>query len=246
MLSNFGSLHSPTLLQSLSTGDVEIPRWKDGRWAFDVFISHAGEDKRFAFRLQEEFKRVGLRAFVDQADLFGGDSADDVMLTACREAPVGLALLSADSLRKEWPVEELKLIVAESTLLPVLYNMSYEDAKKALETSPQAGGVGPDQWREFVRTVTRTTAEKNPSTGSDELPFVQLIVFAAVRLCVKLSPLVEKHSSNPAFALAFVQRLEKASFAISKEFKKIAQEKADLAKQWHWRMHFRAEELENR
>jgi hypothetical protein len=237
-------------LQPLIAGDAEITGWKDGQWTFDVFISHAGEDKTFAFRLRDEFERVGLRTFLDQADLFGGDSADGVMLTACRGALVGLALLSVHSLKKKWPVEELKLIVAESTLLPVLYNIGHEDVEKALKAlgaKPQAGGrVDPDEWQEFVRTVTRTTAEKNPSTSSDQLPFVQLIVFAAVRLCVNLSPLVEKHSLNPASALAFVKRLENASFAISKRFNKLPKEKTDSAKRWYYRMQDRAKALEKR
>jgi hypothetical protein len=159
-------------------------RRHSGTWQYDVCISHAGEDKTFAHRLRDVFHDVWLRAFVDQSELHGGDCADVRMLTAVKEAPVGLALLSEDFFRKEWPVRELKLIVGGAIFLSVLYNITHEDAKMALSSSPQAEVHDPLEWESFVKSVTWTTAIRNPSTSSDKLHFVQLVVFSAVQLCV--------------------------------------------------------------
>jgi hypothetical protein len=171
---------------TLFAGKNVANRWRDGRWEYDVFISHAGEDKTFAHQLGGAFRSIGLRAFVDEADLVAGDDADLRMLMAVKAAPIGLAILSQHFFRKKWPVKELKLIVGQATLLPVLYKITHGEAKRGLSKSPHAEVYDPQDWAAFVHIVERTTAIGNPTTSSDELPFVQLIVFAAVRICVNV------------------------------------------------------------
>lgn len=209
----------------------------DAPWKYDVFISHAGEDKTFAFRLRQAFEGVGLTAFVDQADLFAGADADVSILMALENTPVGLALLSAEYLCKKWPIHELEIIVRRSTLLPVLYKIDYETAKEALNRSPQAGGANPEAWTDFVHRVTRTTAEKNPSTGHDELPFVQLIVFSAVRICVqKASQIVDRAKPSTAFAVDFAYRVQGACQRINADFEELPGKHLKEAKAWCHRM----------
>jgi hypothetical protein len=129
-------------LQMLVPGTEEAERrWCTGRWEHVVFISHAGEDKTFAHRLHDEFNKIGLSAFLDQAELVPGNQADPLMLRAVEEAPVGLALLSEHFPRKEWPIKELQIIVRQETLLPVLYNITHEGAAALLRASPQANGL---------------------------------------------------------------------------------------------------------
>jgi hypothetical protein len=219
-------------------------RWYSHHWEYHVFISHAGEDKSFAHRLRDAFAEIGLRAFVDQSDLLGGDKADVRMLAAVEQAPVGLALLSAPFFQKKWPITELKVIVGSTELLPVLYNISHEDAVKSLCESPEASATNPGQWQEFVRSVSRTTALKNPSTGQDEAPFVQLIVYSAVNLSVSNIPRdLAERVSNPAFALDFIGKLEVAAGLLSQKFMRLHLEQAEEAERWKWRMHFVAEDL---
>ncbi|KAK9803598.1 hypothetical protein WJX72_003575 [[Myrmecia] bisecta] len=53
------------------------------RW--DVFISHAGEQKRsFACWLEQDLGRAGVKAFLDEHCLHLGDDADSVMEGAVR------------------------------------------------------------------------------------------------------------------------------------------------------------------
>lgn len=221
-------------------------RWRsgletnDGFWQYDVFISHAGEDKVFAHRLRDGFNSVGLDAFVDQADLLGGADADTQMMGAVTKAPIGLALLSKEYLRKEWPLRELRLIVGEDTLLPVLYNISYEEAKKALvEGHQETEGADLQQWSTLVKKVLRTTAVEDPYRSSDKLPFVELIVFTAVGLCVsKRCPrLIEHFESNlhvTPCALKFIQRVQQASLSLSSStsFLKLNGEQKLKAQEW--------------
>jgi hypothetical protein len=223
-------MHMKRTLSMLVPGKEEADRrWCTGRWEHVVFISHAGEDKIFAHRLHDEFNKIGLSAFLDQAALVPRDQADPLMLRAVEEAPVGLALLSEHFPRKEWPIKELQIIVRQETLLPVLYNITYEGAKELLRTSPQARGVTPDEWVSFTNRVLRTTALKNPVTSSNEGMFVEAIVFATVRVCVKVARTVVDHSLDRVWAYQFVQQVERAAKALD-EFGFLYKKQSEEAK----------------
>ena len=68
-----------------------------------MFISHAGEEKPFARELRKSLGTIGIRAFLDQVDLQGGDHAVGIMLHSAHKAPIGLAVLSPAFSRKVWP-----------------------------------------------------------------------------------------------------------------------------------------------
>lgn len=68
-----------------------------------MFISHAGEQKPFARDLRDSLASIGIRAFVDQEDLRGGDHAVDIMLDCARCAPVGVAVFSPEFFDKAMP-----------------------------------------------------------------------------------------------------------------------------------------------
>jgi hypothetical protein len=223
-----------------SGGEV-ADRWRNCDWEYDVFISHAGEDNAFAHRLRDAFEAVGFKAFVDQTDLFGGDKADVRMMV---EAPVGLALMSNYFFQKKRLVKELKSIMGATTPLLVLHNITYEGAMMALEESPQADIAHPDEWQKFVRTVMRTTAVRNPSTNWDEAPFVQLVVFSALRLFISVVSLeVAQHASNKAFALHFIRKLEKAAGHLSQRFNSLTIVQAREAEDWQAKMAWIAKDL---
>lgn len=195
---------------SLAAED-QSAQWKQNNWDYDIFVSHAGEDKDFAYLLRDKFQAVGLKAFVDEADLEGGAQADVKILRAVKQAPVGLALFSKRFFEKDWPMRELKIIVGAATLLPVLYGISHEDAEAALAQSPAERPADPEAWRDFVTTVLRTTAVKNPSVGKDKLHFLQLIVYSAVGLCVSTVTIRAEDLASKVFAYNYVQRLEGAA-----------------------------------
>ena len=80
---------------------------------YDVFISHASEDKEAIARpLYEALKARGLSVWFDEAELTLGDSLRrkiDDGLARCR---YGIVILSPRFLEKEWPQRELDGLVA--------------------------------------------------------------------------------------------------------------------------------------
>ena len=107
---------------------------------FDLFISHASEDKDTIARpLYEALRARGISVWFDEAELTLGDSLRrkiDEGLARCR---FGVVILSPKFLEKEWPQRELDGLVARETatgtkaLLPIWHDL---DARTLLQYSP--------------------------------------------------------------------------------------------------------------
>jgi hypothetical protein len=101
--------------------------------AWDLFISHASEDKDDVARpLADRFIELGLSVWYDEYTLTVGDSLRrciDRGLAGCR---YGLVILSPHFLQKEWTQKELDGLVAredgtEKRILPVWHNVKRTD-----------------------------------------------------------------------------------------------------------------------
>ncbi|MDQ0068953.1 replicative DNA helicase [Variovorax boronicumulans] len=103
---------------------------------YDVFISHASEDKDDVARpLAEGLRARGLSVWIDEMELKLGDSLRRGIDHGLAESRYGLVVLSPDFLRKEWPQKELDGLVAredgsQKIILPVWHQVSREDITK--------------------------------------------------------------------------------------------------------------------
>lgn len=118
------------------------------RW--DVFISHASEDKRDLVQpLAARLASFGAKVWYDAFTLELGDSLSRSIDTGLANSRFGLVVLSPPFFRKDWPEYELRGLVAkelgrEKTILPIWHNVDREDVlsfsppladKLALKTS---------------------------------------------------------------------------------------------------------------
>ncbi|MET3477010.1 DnaB-like helicase C-terminal domain-containing protein [Variovorax atrisoli] len=103
---------------------------------YDVFISHASEDKDSIARpLAEGLRSRGLRIWLDEMDLKLGDSLRRGIDDGLAESRYGVVVLSPHFLRKEWTQKELDGFVAledgsRKVILPVWHQVSREDILK--------------------------------------------------------------------------------------------------------------------
>jgi TIR domain len=80
---------------------------------YDVFISHASEDKRtVVLPLAEALKREGLKVWVDEQELQLGDSLRGKISEGLMNSRFGLVVLSPHFLAKQWPMQELRVLLA--------------------------------------------------------------------------------------------------------------------------------------
>ena len=106
---------------------------KTKNYTYDVFLSHAVEDKEpIANELYKKLIEKGLRVWYSGSDLTVGDpltSAIHINLDQCR---FGVTILSPIYISKYWTLNEFffflkREVDGEKTILPVLYNITPEE-----------------------------------------------------------------------------------------------------------------------
>ena len=75
---------------------------------YDVFLSHASEDKDEVARpIFEACQKLGLKVFLDEAHIGWGQSFTQKINTALGSARTVLAIISPTSVAKDWPIVEV-------------------------------------------------------------------------------------------------------------------------------------------
>jgi len=132
---------------------------------WDVFVSHASEDKEvFARPLAEGLRRNGLKVWFDEFTLTIGDSLRRSIDRGLAHSRFGVVVISANFLRKEWPQKELDGLVAREVhgvkvILPVWH------------------GISADQ----VRTYSPTLADRLAASSEKGLDYVIGELVRAIR-----------------------------------------------------------------
>ncbi len=157
---------------------------------YDVFISHASEDKDEVARpLAEQLRKLGINVWMDEFSLTLGDSLRASIDKGLSEARFGVAIISHNFLRKEWPQKELAGLVSrevgseKSVLLPVWHKIS---AKEVLEKSPILADRLAVSTSDGIEEVARKLAEAIVlQTQRDNQDFTQKIESAVSGLKTK-------------------------------------------------------------
>jgi hypothetical protein len=85
------------------------PKSLDAANSFDVFISHASEDKEsFVRRLATLLRELGVSIWYDEFSLNLGDSLSESINRGLLNSRHGLVVLSPASMAKNWPQQELR------------------------------------------------------------------------------------------------------------------------------------------
>jgi hypothetical protein len=109
------------------------PQLEAGDEAYDVFISHASEDKETIVRsLVSELVSQGLQVWYDEFTLRIGDSLRQKIDKGLARSRVGLVVLSSSFIAKGWTNYELDGIVTravsgEQLLLPIWHNITKQE-----------------------------------------------------------------------------------------------------------------------
>ena len=123
---------------------------------WDVFISHAWEDKEsFARPLAEALEAKGLRVGFDEFTLRVGDKLQRSIDHGLANSRYGVVILSPHFFGKEWPQKELGGLVARETsgekvVLPVWHNISADQIREYSPILADRVGVSSDHGLEHV------------------------------------------------------------------------------------------------
>ncbi|HAO07550.1 MAG TPA: toll/interleukin-1 receptor domain-containing protein [Chryseobacterium sp.] len=106
----------------------------DKKW--DVFISHASEDKDTIVRnLSKALQSLYLKVWYDEFSLKVGDSLSKSIDEGLIESNFGIVIISKDFLRKKWTDYEYRSLLSKEengkkVILPIWHNITTEEVKK--------------------------------------------------------------------------------------------------------------------
>lgn len=120
------------------------PEETEEKAMYDVFISHASEDKKdFVAPLVEALQDAGIRVWYDTLEMQWGKSLREQIDNGIKHSKFAILVLSKNFFAKRWPQRELDGILAKqeitgATPLPIWHNISFEEV---YEFSPTLSGI---------------------------------------------------------------------------------------------------------
>ena len=120
----------PSLYLGPSDGDIDTFLYDDYEKEYDVFISHASEDKDEVARpLAEALRNNRLSVWYDEFELRIGDSLRRKIDKGIANSNFGVIVISRDFIGKGWTNYELdglitRAVNGEQTMLPVWHNVT--------------------------------------------------------------------------------------------------------------------------
>lgn len=122
-------------------GEPMLPSPAAPQATYDVFISHASEDKAEVARpLADLLVERGLKVWYDEFTLTIGDSLRRSVDRGLASSRFGVIILSPDFFRKEWPQAELDGLVSkqrasgDKVILPVWHRLTKDGVLAASPT----------------------------------------------------------------------------------------------------------------
>ncbi|KAH7286368.1 hypothetical protein KP509_32G003900 [Ceratopteris richardii] len=133
--------------------------------SFDVFLSHAGEDKDLVNVLHAKLEERKYTCFLDMESIKPGGLGVEQLLVAAGTCRLALFVLSDRSIKKPWPVRELGIFRKQGiSIFVVWYRLLREQVRRYVDNPPsdllQNAGA-----HEFLNDVV-----KRPDIRSIEYP----------------------------------------------------------------------------
>ena len=125
---------------------------------WDVFISHASEDKNYVARpLSVELGKIGIKSWLDENELQIGDSLREKIEQGLSLSRYGVVILSNSFFSKKWTRRELDALFSledgdVKKILPIWYNISH---KEIAMHSPILADRIAAIWSEGVEVVAK-------------------------------------------------------------------------------------------
>lgn len=141
-----------------------------GGQTWDVFISHASEDKAsVALPLRDALVESGVTVWLDKSEMRLGDSLRRKIDQGIRSSRFGIVVLSESFFTKGWTNHELdglvtRTVAGEQTLLPIWHDLTAEQVRGyspslADKVALHTGRASIEEMAEEIATVVKGKAE---------------------------------------------------------------------------------------
>ncbi len=161
-------------------------------YEWDIFISHASEDKdSFVRPLADALRKQGLRVWYDEFTLKLGAGLRSSIDTGLAKSKFGLVVLSHDFFRKPWPQRELDGLVQREVsegqlILPIRHHLTVEEVRS--HSPPLADKISVDAELGMEHVVAEILKVVKPDASKC------LLLFNAGYVVVPHDPTLEPRS----------------------------------------------------
>jgi hypothetical protein len=151
-----------------------IPTMEKTNGTWDVFISHASEDKESIARpLKDALIHAGLRVWYDESELKIGDRLHKSIDEGIAKSGFGIVILSENFFKKDWPQRELEGLVAKEiggrkVILPIWHNVDAAFVRSKSLLLAGLVGVPTSEGIEFI--VQKVLEVVKPAGVAPALP----------------------------------------------------------------------------
>ena len=155
---------------------------------WDVFISHASEDKDdFVRHLADRLRRTGLRVWFDEFTLTVGDSLRRSIDRGLTRSRYGIVVVSPNFLQKNWPQRELDGLVARENdgvkvILPIWHNIGADEIRGYSPTLADRLAVSSSKGIDHVISQLMQAIQKDDAARSQIAPVAVSVAGSPSRL----------------------------------------------------------------
>lgn len=148
---------------------------------YDVFISHASEDKDAVARpLARHLEDMGLRVWIDECELTLGDSLRRKIDFGLAKSTYGVVVLSPAFFGKEWPNKELDGLVAREdgsgkVVLPIWHNVNASDVLRFSPLLASKIAVSTTRGLPHVAASVYSAVQRTPGETNDSSAKLALV-----------------------------------------------------------------------
>lgn len=167
---------------------------------YDVFISHASEDKAEVARpLANRLIELGLRVWIDEFELTLGDSLRRKIDRGLAESRFGIIILSPNFFKKEWPKRELDGLFAredgsEKVILPVWHKINRDDVISFSPTVADKLAVSTENSIEYVAQKVLEAVQRQSENSESQQQGMKLELQREAELAHIREDLLLSHS----------------------------------------------------
>jgi hypothetical protein len=91
---------------------------------YKVFISHSSKESWIARQISKEINDIGLKTWVDDTDLHGGDEIESTIKNGIHDTQEVLVIVSTNSVMSQWVFYEVAIAkVEKKRVTPILNNV---------------------------------------------------------------------------------------------------------------------------
>jgi len=148
---------------------------------WDIFISHASEDKvRVARPLKEYLEDYGWRVWLDESELKIGDSLREKIDDGLSYSRFGVVILSKNFFAKNWAKAELNALITreyaeKKVILPIWHHLEVENVQKYSPLLSDKIAVSTKKGlREVANQIEKTIIAYDPSLKPDKHKIIYL------------------------------------------------------------------------